>query len=115
MRKGNQRSRKTPDQLRSVSNKLENLHQSLDTIFSGSQNPGDDIVDNLNLIYSLIGDNIRRSKDLTNFDTDIFKLDAGVILKIRMRYEATFIRVNSELKLANELYNKHKRLSALMN
>jgi len=114
MRKGNQRTRKTPDQLRSVSQQTGSL-KSLDDLFSGFYTPDDDIIKTLNMVSSLVGDNIRKSKDLTNFDTDDFKSDASKLLNIKMKYEATRLKDNSDLKLANKIYNKHKRLSALMN
>jgi hypothetical protein len=67
------------------------------------------------MISSLIGDNIRTSKDLTNFDTHIFKEEASTLLNIRMKYEATLLKDVKDLKLANKIYNKHKRLAVLMN
>jgi|TARA_B110000908_G_scaffold89399_1_gene106389 hypothetical protein len=115
MRKKNPKTRTTISQLRGVSPQETNRLASLDSIFSGSYTPDDDVIKTLNMISSLIGDNIRTSKDLANFDTHIFKEEASTLLNIRMKYEATLLKDVKELKLANKIYNKHKRLSVLMN
>ena len=114
MKKRNQKAKPTNAQLRRVCQQTGSL-KSLDNLFSGFYTPDDDIIQTLNMISGLVGDNIRKSKDLTNFDTEDFKSDATKLLNIKMKYEATRLKDNSDLKQANKIYNKHKRLSALMN
>ena len=115
MRKKNPKHQPSISQLRGVSHPETNRLSSLDSLFSGSYTQDDDVIETLNMISSLIGDNIRTSKDLANFDTHIFKEEASTLLNIRMKYEATLIKDAKDLKLANKIYNKHKRLAVLMN
>lgn len=113
MKKNPQKTRATNAQLRNVAQKQSGSLKSLNDFFSVDYAPNDDIV-KLNFISSLIGDNIRKSKDSANFDTEDLKSDASTLLNIKMKYEATQIKDVKDLKLANKIYNKHKRLSALM-
>ena len=113
MKKNPQKNKVTNAQLRSVA-KNHGLQQSLNNIFSASFSPDDDVIRKFNYISSLIGDNIRKSKDSANFDTKDFKSDASTLLNLKMKYETTTIKDTKDLKLANKIYNKHKRLSALM-
>ena len=114
MKRNQPKSRPTNAQLRNVGHKTQKVLKSLNDIFSSSFVPNDDVIEKLNYISSLVGDNIRKSKDSINFDTDDFKSDASTLLNIKMKYEATQIKDAKDLKLANKIYNKHKRLSALM-
>ena len=113
MKKNPQKNKVTNAQLRSVA-KNNGLQQSLNNLFSASFSPDDDVIRKFNYISSLVGDNIRKSKDSANFDTEDFKSDASTLLNLKMKYEATMIKDTKDLKLANKIYNKHKRLSALM-
>ena len=65
MKKNPQKNKVTNAQLRSVA-KNHGLQQSLNNIFSASFSPDDDVIRKFNYISSLIGDNIRKSKDSAN-------------------------------------------------
>lgn len=93
-----------------------NLTGTLNTFMNSleDENDSDSITKKLDVVLTLVHDNIKRSLDLRNFNTPDIKSDAKQIFDILMKYRSTKLKDNTDLKIVNKLYNKHKKLSALM-
>jgi len=78
------------------------------------KNDPDSTIKKLDVVVALIHDNIKRSKDLRNFNTPDIKSDAKQIFDILMKYRSTKLKDDTDLRIVNKLYNKHKKLTALM-
>jgi hypothetical protein len=83
-----------------------NLTGTLNTFMNSLEdsNDSDTTIKKLNVVLTLVHDNIKRSLDLRNFDTS----------DIKLKYQSTQLKDKTDLKIVNSLYNKHKKLSALM-
>ena len=93
-----------------------NLTGTLNTFMNSleDENDSDSTIKKLDIVLALIHDNIKRSTGLRNFDSADIKSDAKKVFDILMKYRSTKLKDNTDLKIVNKLYNKHKKLSALM-
>jgi len=93
-----------------------NLTGTLNTFMNSLEdsNDSDSTTKKLDVVLTLVHDNIKRSLDLRNFNTSDIKSDAKQIFDIKLKYQSTQLKDDADLRIVNKLYNKHKKLSALM-
>jgi len=93
-----------------------NLTGTLNTFMNSleDENDSDSITKKLDVVLTLVHDNIKRSLDLRNFDSADIKSDAKQVFDILMKYRSTKLKDDTDLRIVNKLYNKHKKLSVLM-
>ena len=92
------------------------LTKNLNTFMNSLEdtNGSDTTSKKLDVVLTLIHDNIKRSLELRNFDTPDIKSDATKVFDIKLKYQSTQLKDDTDLRIVNRLYNKHKKLSALM-
>ena len=74
----------------------------------------DSIVETIDGVIKLISVNIRLGKGHENFDTEEWIKEKNQLFDLRVNYVATKIKQKNDFKVANKLYNKHKKLQGLL-
>ena len=74
----------------------------------------DSVVETIDKIIKLISVNIKLGKGHENFDVDSWQKESSRMFDLRVKYIATKIKDKSDFRVANKIYNKHKKLQNLL-
>jgi len=93
------------------------LDSAVNTFFDSIEDNNiqkDSVVETIDKIIKLISVNIKLGKGHENFDVDSWQKESSRMFDLRVKYIATKIKDKSDFRVANKIYNKHKKLQNLL-